>query len=214
MLSTPVRTVLPDVGLIFITWLTRRLDLIIPDPRQIPQSEFPFSVSYGSSVDPVDETIEWWDRSKVGHSMWAIHQGKFIWESVTSWYGEGPMETYMKKGGLLKFWQLTEVTPEFKIALGNYCQNRINAPWWEHTYNWIGIVGQIVGIHWISTPGLEYCSQDVVHGYKKCASPNLAQEEVDCINKMDDNFNPAALFEALPISPSGSYSLPGSSVRI
>ena len=165
----------------------------IYDPRTIPQSEHPFLVSAGSSDETIAEIIEFWDKSTIDHSMFSINQGTFTWQSMTSWYGEKPMDSFLKKGGVLKFWQLVEVTPEFKIALAKYNLDRASKPWWEHLYNWLGIVGQMIGLHWISFPGLFFCSQVVINGCKTCASPNLPQKSVDVINSEDDNMNPAAL---------------------
>jgi hypothetical protein len=166
----------------------------IYDPRLIPQSEHPFLVSAGSSTDPTAEVIEFWDKSKLDHSMFSLNKGTFTWQSMTSWYGEKPMDAYLKKGGVLKFYQLVQVTPEFKIALANYNLARASKPWWEHLYNWLGIVGQAIGLHWISFPGLFFCSQVVIDGCKKsCGS--LPAESRSVILSAYANSNPAALDE-------------------
>lgn len=164
----------------------------IYDPRTIPQSEHPFLVSAGSSDDTIAEIIEFWDKSTIDHSMFSINQGTFTWQSMTSWYGEKPMDTFLKRGGILKFYRLVEVTLEFKIALGNYNLARASKPWWEHLYNWVGIVGQATGLHWISFPGLFFCSQVVIDGCKKCAY-TLPGNSFRTITQEDDNMNPAAL---------------------
>lgn len=149
-------------------------------------------VAAGSTTDPTAEIIEFWDNSKIDHYMFSILEGTFTWQSMQNWYGTRPMDAYLKKGGILKFYRVINATPEFKNAIIKYNQDRINLPWYKHLYNWLGIVGQATGIHAISFPGLFFCSQVVINGMKKCAE-FLTPEQCSAVIKMDDNMNPAAL---------------------
>ncbi len=39
-------------------------------------------------------------------------------------------------------------------------------PWWRKQYDWLGILGQALHLPWIHTPGLEYCSVDLLRCWK------------------------------------------------
>lgn len=164
---------------------------IIEDPRAIPQAEFPFIVSCHGS-DLVSRLIQWRTGSWCNHSMIAQTQGKFVWESAASWYGEGPMGVYMRPGTILKFYSLVEITPAAIDALEAYVYNRIHSPWWNKAYDWLGIVGQAVGIPKFHTPGLEYCSVDATHALKAMA-PYLGAFSRQEIAVLPDEENPGDL---------------------
>ena len=174
------------------------IDII--DPRQIPQSDFPFFISKGGGIDILSKLIRWRTKSWCEHSMLGINAGYFVWESANSWYGEGKMDTYMTNDNCLKFYQLVNQTPSTIDALRKYVQNRINSPWWNKLYDWVGIVGEAVGAPKIHTPGLEYCSVDDIHALKTIAY-TLPEADQSVINAIPNEENPGYLDQTMVSSP-------------
>ena len=141
----------------------------IIDPRLIPSSDFPFFISKGGGLDLMSKLIRWRTGAWCEHSMLGIEPQHFVWESASSWYGEGGMEIYMVPNNCLKFYTLVNQTPDTIKALQTYVQHRIDAPWWAKMYDYVGILGEVVGLPKIHTPGLEYCSVDNIHALQAIA---------------------------------------------
>lgn len=136
--------------------------------------------------------IRWRTKSWCEHSMLGIEPGKFVWESSASWYGEGKMDSYLVPNNCLKFYTLVNQTPATITALQTYVQNRINSPWYDKLYDWIGILGEAVGTPKIHTPGLEYCSVDDIHALKSIVD-TLPHADQLIINSIPDEENPGYL---------------------
>ena len=167
----------------------------ILDPRTIPQSDYdvsPFFVSKGGGTDIMSKLIRWRTKSWCEHSMLSINPGKFVWESASNWYGEGKMDSYLVPNNKLVFYQLVNCTPETTSALRQYVYNRINSPWWNKMYDYVGILGEALGTPKIHTPGLEYCSVDDIHALKTIA-PTLPHADQLIINSIPDEENPGYL---------------------
>lgn len=164
----------------------------IIDPRQIPQNEFPFIVSKGGGNDLMSKLIRWRTKSWCEHSMLAINQGKFVWEDTASWYGEGPMEDYMVPDVCLKFYKLVDINDQAIQDLRNYIYGRIHSPWYDKTYDWIGIFGEAIGFPKIHTPGLEYCSVDAIHALE-AMGPALKGDSQSIIESIPPEENPGYL---------------------
>lgn len=174
--------------------------LQILDPRAIPPSDFPFIISKGGGIDPVSRLIRWRTHSWCEHSMLSLHPGKLVWEAASSWYGEGSMEKYMIPGNILKFYQLVDINIHAILALENYVANRIASPWWHKLYDWVGIMGEAVGLPKIHTPGLEYCSVDAIHALEVMA-PAMPKDAQVVINSIPIEENPGYLDQVMASNP-------------
>lgn len=141
----------------------------ILDPHSIPVEEYPFIVSKGGGIDPLSRLIRWRTNSWCEHSMLAVNPGKVIWESASSWYGEGDMSIYMVPNTCLRFYSLVNINPQAIQALRDYVTGRMKSPWYNKLYDWVGILGEAVGLPKIHTPGLEYCSVDAIHALEAMA---------------------------------------------
>lgn len=163
----------------------------INDPRLIPQSELPLI----NNCDQRDETgklIEFRTDIKgvhpFCHTQIVINQGKFVCQSPGG-YKEIPMSMYMVPNTYLTFTELVECNPEFVAAFRKSVLDKLNGPWWRKTYNWLQIVGQGLGLPWLSFPGLDDCTMDVIYHLKAAANtlPNLSRV---VISSIPNNCNP------------------------
>ena len=67
----------------------------------------------------------------------------------------------MKPGCRLKFWFIQHLTPKQSQLIIDSIERKLSLPWYKRLYDWVGIFGQTVKLRFISTPGLDYCSEDV-----------------------------------------------------
>lgn len=176
------------------------------DPRLLPQNLGPWIVFNNNTIDPIARLIDL--RTNItgidpeDHAMLSINQGEFVWESMALWnsYKQGPMDVYLVKGGQLKFVHLVNNNPDFAAAFSKSVQKRLSRPGLENSYDFLGIVGQALGQPWIHTPGLEYCSVDVIrHLVNAC--PYLPKEDQLVINNIPSETNPEALWQIVLNNP-------------
>ena len=184
----------------------------INDPRLLLQSQEPFIVLCNQS-DFIGEAIDWRTSIKgmqpFDHAMLSIDQGKLVTQTmgIFNAYREIPMEQYMTKGTQLCFVQLVNNSPAFTAAFSKSVQKRLTAPWWRTQYDYLGIFGQAIGQPWIHTPGLEYCSVDVIrHLVNSC--PYLPKEDQLVINAIPRESNPEGLWQIIANNPK-TFSLYG-----
>lgn len=179
--------------------------VIIKDPRLIPQVDDPLLVlcnQTGIISDIIDcrthdAGVLPWD-----HAMLSINQGKFVCQNmrILNAYKEIPMESYMTKGTQLAFVTLVNSNPEFVKAFSKSVQNRLTSPWWQTQYDYLGILGQAIGQDWIHTPGLRYCSVDVIrHLVNSC--PTLPKADQLIINNIPPESNPEKFWEVIINNP-------------
>lgn len=172
----------------------------ISDPRLIPQSLMPLIWFWNWNGNLISEGIDFRTNIKgiapQSHAMLSINPGKFVAQnmSIFNGYKEVPMEDYMVKGGVLTCVTLVNNNPAFSAAFAKSVQKRLTAPWWQTQYDYLGIVGQAVGQPWIHTPGLRYCSVDVIrHLVNAC--PNLPKPDQLLINSINPESNPEVFYE-------------------
>jgi len=179
--------------------------LQIADPRLISQNTMPLLVAC-NQTDFISEAIDW--RTNIpgiepfDHFMLSINQGKFACQSmgIFNAYKEIPMANYMTKGTTLAFIQLVNNSPAFTSAFTKSVQKRLLAPWWQTQYDYLGIFGQAIGQTWIHTPGLEYCSVDVIrHLVNAC--PFLPKADQQVINNIPRESNPEGLWQIILQNP-------------
>ena len=178
----------------------------ILEPRAIPQDQEPLLV-FCNQKNLIGEIIDW--RTQLPnllpweHAMLSINQGKFVTQTmgIFNAYREIPMEQYLVKNTQLAFVQLTNSSPDFVKAFSKSVQKRLTAPWYVTQYDYLGVfVGQALGLPWIHTPGLEYCSVDVLrHLVNSCSY--LPKEDQLIINNISREISPEGLWEIVVNNP-------------
>lgn len=150
----------------------------IQDPRLIPQTDLPVIILAEKKNDFISFLIDFKTNSSYDHTMLSINQGKVFTQGFSG-YHEIPIDGYLKEGGQLKFVKLLNGTEAFNNCFRSSVINRLNSPWYHKCYDFLGIIGQAIGCPWIHTPGLEYCSVDVIRHLKDaCCYLPLADRNV------------------------------------
>jgi|GEM_PF-3084888 hypothetical protein len=188
--------------------------MIINNPNDI-KSGFPWLVFANNTIDPIAKIIDFkTDITGVqpkNHAMLSINQGEFAVQNMTliNAYRTVPMSSYMIKGQTLSFVNLVNSNAQFVNAFSKSVQKRLSRPGFENGYDFLGLLGQalenpIVDTSWIHTPGLEYCSVDVIrHLVNAC--PYLPKEDQIIINGIPRETNPEQLWEILLNNPKTFY---------
>lgn len=175
----------------------------IQDPRLIPQTDIPLLVLSNQKNSLIAQLINF--RTHLNgvhpydHAMLCINEGKFVLQDFGG-YNEIPMGKYLIKDGELAFVQLVNSNADFIKAFSKSVQKRLLAPWWQKMYDYLGIFGQAIGQSWIHTPGLEYCSVDVIrHLVNAC--PHLPKEDQLVINNIPRESNPEVFWNIILNNP-------------
>lgn len=171
----------------------------IKDPRTISTSEGPWIVFYNNLNSGISWAIDWKTNIKgippASHAMISRKQGSFVAQEmkVFNAYQEVPMEQYLIPGGQLAFVRLVNSNPAFVQAFNNSVDARLKSPWWVTQYDFLGVfVGQALGMPFIHTPGLRFCSVDVIRHLTN-SSPELIKSDQLIINSIPPETNPEGL---------------------
>lgn len=172
----------------------------ITDPRSIPQNDLPLIVFWNQPGSLFSDVTDFKTNlpgiAPQSHAMVAINRGKFVTQRATIFnaYVEIPMEKYMVKEGQLTFVSFQNRNLDFVSAFSKSVQKRLTSPWWVTQYDYLGIIGQALGMPWIHTPGLRYCSVDVLrHMVNAC--PSLPKLDQRIINSISPEINPEDLYD-------------------
>lgn len=132
--------------------------IIVVDPAKLdPMKDGgPYFVWSDHSSGIVEWGIKFRTKADYNHVMLMPFKGQFVSQGNT--YSAVPISRYMKKGNRLEFWKLRNITSVEQQLLLNLIHRDLKAPWWQKMYDWIGILGQAVGVPIINGP-TKYCSE-------------------------------------------------------
>ena len=142
----------------------------------IPKADCPLIVFSDNTSGFVEWMIKWRTKASWNHVMWLPWPGEFASQGNT--YSLSPFTRYIKKNNRLKFFSIPSLTPVQKALLIESITKKLAKPWWKKRYDWLGIFGQAIGMPWINTTGLEYCSEDVGTHLKYVAEKGMNSENL------------------------------------
>lgn len=163
----------------------------VQDPRLISQNDLPLIVLSEQKNSFISFIIDWRTKGSFDHAMLSINCGKFACQSFSG-YAEVDMKDYFIKGGQLRFIKLVNGNESFNQAFRSSVLSRLASPWYHKMYDFLGIFGQAIGQPWIHTPGLEYCSVDVIRHLKNAAK-NLPDHDCQLILSIPAESSPQDL---------------------
>jgi hypothetical protein len=97
--------------------------------------------------------------------MWHYREGFFASQGNT--YSEAPLKRYLKPGSRLKYWEVIGLSALERQMILTSIARKLEEPWYKKQYDWLGIAGQAIGLTFINTPWLDYCSEDTPQHLKK-----------------------------------------------
>lgn len=164
------------------------------EPRCILSKDLPLIVFSDNTSGWLEFLIKFRTNGAWNHIMWMRRPWYFV--SQGNAYSEIKVERYMKKGNRLKFVEILGLAKGDKELISATIQKKLNRPWWRKRYDYFGIVGQAMGINWINTPWLDYCSEDAVQHLKIWSGTLPADDERrKVIQAMGCHMNPQQVNE-------------------
>jgi len=145
------------------------------DPKEIKQEDLPLIVLSDKTSGVFSSFIKIWTKGYYNHIMWLHQEGLLASQGNT--YSEVGLDRYMGPGMRLKFWKVKELTAVQGRLILTSIKQKLALPWYKKLYDWVGIIGQTIKIKVLSTPGLDYCSEDVPEHLKKLI-PYLGDENL------------------------------------
>ena len=162
------------------------------DPLKIPKEDFPLIVFSDKTYGIVEFLIKLRTRGRYNHVMWAIAPNTFATQSGS--FKLLPFKSYMQRGNRLKFVKVKCLDDGDKELIVSSTKVKSEKKWWKRSYDYLGIIGQALGIKKVNVNGLHYCSEDVVYHLARfsCFYDDNAQE---VINSMPKHESPEGLNE-------------------
>ena len=164
--------------------MSKKVNII--DPLEIEEG-FPYIVLASHSTNLISWAIRWRTKGSYNHGMWLFKKGTVASQDMT--YAEKPIKKYMKKGFKLKIIKIKNPKKEVIIER---IERRLKLPWWKTLYDFMGILGQAIGIKKLNNPYKDYCIESlikdlllIIKGIPIQSSP----EDINVLTSKDtDNF--------------------------
>lgn len=144
-------------------------------PYEIPEEKMPLFVFSDCTSGLIEFFIKFRTKGDYNHVMLQCRPRFFASQGNT--YSEAPVERYMKRGSRLKYVEVVGLTAVQKALIKSSVNKKLALPWFRKAYDWLGIVGQAVGIPGISTPGLDYCSEDAPRHFIFMANKGMQDDD-------------------------------------
>lgn len=128
------------------------------NPKTVNPDDLPLLVFSDNTSGLIEFFIKFRTKGDYNHVMWANRSGYFASQGNT--YSEAPVDRYIKPGNRLKYVEIVGLTPTQKQLIKASINKKLAQPWYKKRYDWLGILGQAIGVKWLNTPWLEYCSED------------------------------------------------------
>ena len=127
------------------------------NPLKIPAIDLPLFVLSDNTRSFLGWGIKSHTKGNWGHIMIMISPGKVA--TQTNVFKEISIEAYMKPYIRLKFWQPTKITYQVKNQVTQRVLEDLTRPWWERSYDYLGIAGHLFRLRFLNNPFTYYCSE-------------------------------------------------------
>lgn len=128
--------------------------LQISDPRNLPPNFY--FISKDGTFDFMSYLIKLRTQAVWNHSM-IMRKPGFVVSQGTQ-LAETRIDEYMKNGTRMDFFTLANPDPKVIDLMNAYVDKRLAGNFITKSYDYLGIFGQMIGLPFIHTPGLDYCS--------------------------------------------------------
>lgn len=135
--------------------MTEEHYLSLDDIRAIPSTDYPFLVF----ADRLRGFFSWGvkvrTKSFYGHFMWLTGPDEMVSQS---WgYKAHPVQDFQDYA--LKLVNNPAWTAYERQRLIDAIRKDLALPWYQNTYDWVGIIGEALGFKLINLPNRYYCSE-------------------------------------------------------
>lgn len=155
------------------------------NPKKIDWKDLPLIVFSDHSYGLIQWAIKVRTQGNYNHVMIMIEPDYFSSQGLR--FERVPIEKYLLKNNRLKFWKIKDLTSEERKTIEQRIIRKLRAPWWKVNYDFLGIIGQAVGVTWLNIPWKQYCSESVINDIKDIVhvpDKHLAPEQLNEIFKI------------------------------
>lgn len=129
------------------------------------KSQFPIIVFSDNSTGFFAFLIRWRTKGMYNHVMTMIG-GNSVASQGLSTFKLMPLEEYKIRGNRLKFVGV-KLSQDGKKAVLDSINMKLEKSKIKKRYDYLGIVGQALGLRWLNNPWTDICSEDVVNHLKQ-----------------------------------------------
>lgn len=128
------------------------------DPLKIKEKDLPLIVLSDDLRGFMGWAIKAHTHGAYNHAMLMIEPGTFVSQGGT--YKKVPISTYTSGKHRLKFWTYPFSEDE-KSMIRFQVKEDLAQNWWRKSYDWLGVIGQLLKIRKLNNPRKSYCSERV-----------------------------------------------------
>jgi hypothetical protein len=153
------------------------------DPADITEADLPMVVFSSQAINFISWLIRWKTKGEYNHVMFMITPDTFASQGLT--FDRVNIKEYLKPFNKMKFYKFKNLPAEKRIMLYDIINKRLALPWHKRRYDFLGIIGQALGIRWLNNPWMFFCSEQVVNDLKQAKIMELpAKANPEEINEM------------------------------
>ena len=131
----------------------------IINPLEIPERDLPLIVLTDDRRSLISWIIKARTKRNYGHVM-ELYRPDWYASQNFGGFKEVPIIKYIKPQIILKLWKpiLTDEQRKLWISM---VRADLRAPWINRRYDWLGVIGQALGIRGLQIEAMKYCSERV-----------------------------------------------------
>lgn len=130
---------------------------MVIDPLKIKPEDLPMVIVTDDRRGWLGWIIKNHSHGNYNHIMEMLNPG-YVVSQDPGGYKEVPIEKYMKDFIFMKFWKYKDITTEQKKKWFGVVRYDLNQP---SGYDFLGLIGQLLGLRWIQDSRRRYCSERV-----------------------------------------------------
>lgn len=130
------------------------------DPKEITESQLPIIILEEDRQGMFGWAIRWHSKDNYNHAEIMVHPRKVASQNPGG-YKELPIDKLMTGRTFMKFWQFDPVDRREIEIIRKQVEADLAKPWWGRKYDFLGILGQALGVRWIQSPWGKFCSESV-----------------------------------------------------
>ena len=129
------------------------------DPYMINRKDFPVVVMSCDLIGFIPWAIRAITKDNWNHVMESRKCGAFVSQNLM--YAEIAFSSYMNRYHKLKIWTIKDMSEIEKIQWNASINRDLGSPWYSRLYDFLGVLGHLLGIRWLNAPYRSYCSERV-----------------------------------------------------
>lgn len=146
------------------------------DPLALKKRHLPLVVLVDDRRGWLGWLIKAHSKGNYSHIM-EMHEPGFVASQDLTGFKEKSIEDYMKPRYQLKFWRCNDITSVDRLKWANAIHADLQAPWKRRRYDYLGILGHLLGIPWLNNPHIKYCVERVADNLRNVLNMTIPKHQ-------------------------------------